>query len=1200
MKGGNGNDTLVGGKGNDTLDGGYDDDTYIWNWGDGFDTISDYQKSSTASRNDKIKLGEGISFDDLSFERSDNDLYVYIKNDKAQGFKLNNQFSNADYGIEYIEFADGSTCNLKQMGFTFNQTDKDDNMSATGYDDIIYGNGGEDTIDAGSGNDVIYGDAGQDRLLGNAGNDTYVWNYGDGIDTIFDTTGTDKIKFGAGIEQADLQFSKKGNNLNIMIKNNPNQGIIIENYFEKATYKIENIEFADGTVIALDSSLIINETADMTITGTSEDEEITGGNGNDMITTGDGYNDVAGNKGNDTITGGYENDTYYYNLHDGFDTITDPDGKDKIIFGEGISSDDIVLSRNENNLIIRFKNDDSCGIQINKFFENNNYKIEQLKFNDGTSLSLTKGLTLQGTNGNDTINGTSYDDTIIGSDGNDVISGGGGMDVISGGDGFDTIAGDDGADIIAGNAGNDIINGGAGADTFIWNLGDGVDTITADNTDALLFGSGITASDLSFRCEGENLHIIVNQDASQGIILTKYFNGNALGSIKFADGSCILLNQTGLTLNQDSYYNGTITGTPYDDVINAQIPDSVTINGGNGNNVITAGNGINTINTGQGDDRITAGNGGNTVNSDAGDDIIVTGAGCDTITSGIGNDTITAGKGNDIINGGDGNDVYYYNSGDGYDTITDSSGYDKIIFGSGIVPNNFSYKQENNDLIIYVNAEKTQGIRISGYYSGKQIEELCFANGTIINLPLQNLTLEQTAENETINGNATDEVIYGQGGNDTINAGSGNDTLIGGKGNDYLNGGTDNDTYIYHPGDGLDTITDNAGENKIIFGEGIDLHDLKFTQINNNLLIYLNNDKSQGIIINNFFVNNGSRINEIHFADNSVFYLSETGLTLDQTERTDNMTLSGTDYDDTLIGGAGNDTINAKDDDDILIGNKGSDTLNGGQGRDTYIYNLGDGADIINEYKGKDKIVFGTGISYDNLTFTRDGNNLVIKINNDIYQSITINKFYENVDYQVESLEFSDGSSLNISTLGLTLQQTEANDSVYGTSYNDVIYGNGGHDTINAGAGDDILIGGAGNDTLNGGTGDDTYTYNLGDGYDVINETGGQDKIVFGHGIAEENLFFEQSGNNLRIFINNIEGNGIQINNQFSEPNAQVETIEFADGSTLDISSASQLIQAMNTFGISNSATTDLLSDATENVSNMCSLAVNELNRNVA
>lgn len=83
--------------------------------------------------------------------------------------------------------------------------------------------------------------------------------------------------------------------------------------------------------------------------------------------------------------------------------------------------------------------------------------------------------------------------------------------------------------------------------------------------------------------------------------------------------------------------------------------------------------------------------------------------------------------------------------------------------------------------------------------------------------------------------------------------------------------------------------------------------------------------------------------------------MSETGLTLDQTERTDNMTLSGTDYDDTLIGGAGNDTINAKDDDDILIGNKGSDTLNGGQGRDTYIYNLGDGADIINEYKGKDK-----------------------------------------------------------------------------------------------------------------------------------------------------------------------------------------------------------------------------------------------------
>ena len=1046
---------------------------------------------------------------------------------------------------------------------------------------------------AGNGNDILIGNAGQDRLQGGAGNDTYIWNIGDGIDTISDTSGTDKIKFGENILQTDLQFQQKENNLKIIIQNNPNQGIIIENYFSEPSKRIEHIEFADGTNITIDTdSLVINDAPDKTINGTAEDEELIGGEGNDIIITGDGYNDITGNKGNDTITGGFENDAYYYNKHDGYDTITDPDGKDKIIFGEGISKEDILLRRNENDLLVTFKNDNNCGIRIKKFFENNNYKIEQLQFSSGVSLSLTRGLSLQGTDGNDNISGTAYDDTITGDNGNDIISGGAGIDIINGGKGFDAINGDDGADIITGGTGNDILNGGAGADTYIWNLGDDLDVITADNSDILTFGSGITSSDLTYRCEGNNLRIIVKNDENQGIILSGFFNGNTLGTIRFADGSNLLLNQTGLTLQQDSYYGDTITGTIYDDKITATVPYSVKINGGNGDNIIIAGDGMNTINTESGNDTITAGKGGNTINSGAGDDIIITGSGTDTISAGAGKDEITAGQGDDYIDGGEGDDIYYYDQSDGFDTIIDSAGYDKVVFGEGITSDSFTYKQENNDLIIYLNDEKTQGIKIKDYYKGKQIEELIFADNTSINLPLLNLTLKQSNEHETVNGNMTSETIYGYGGNDTMNGNNGNDVLVGGTGNDTLNGGGDNDTYVYNLGDGLDTITDNAGSNKIIFGEDIAQSNLSFTQMGNNLLIYLNGDKNQGIVINSFFSNDSYKIRELHFSDNSVFYLSESGLTLDQSDRTDNMTIKGTDYSDTLLGGIGHDTINANDDDDILIGNKGNDTLNGGQGRDTYIYNLGDGADTINEYKGKDKIKFGQGITSDNLTFTRDGNNLVIKVNNDINQSITINKFYENTDYQIETLQFADGKTQNISTTGLVLQQTDANDSVGGTKYNDTIYGNGGHDTINTGDGNDVLIGGTGNDTLKGGSGDDTYTYNLGDGYDIINDTSGQDKILFEEGITAENLFFEQVGNNLRIFINNKEGEGIQINNQLNEDStAKIETIEFYNGSTLDITNADQLIQAMNSFGISTSSTMDALSNPTENVSDMYNLA---------
>ena len=217
-----------------------------------------------------------------------------------------------------------------------------------------------------------------------------------------------------------------------------------------------------------------------------------------------------------------------------------------------------------------------------------------------------------------------------------------------------------------------------------------------------------------------------------------------------------------------------------------------------------------------------------------------------------------------------------------------------------------------------------------------------------------------------------------------------------------------------------------------------------------------------------------------------------------------------------------------------------------------------------------------------------------IWIGNDPYQSILINNFYSNVNNQVEKLQFFDGSTFNLSTQGITLQQTNADDTVNGTSYNDVIYGNGGHDTINAGEGNDTIVGGIGNDILNGGNGDDAYVYNLGDGFDTISESGGDDKIVFGEGINQSDLSFEKIGNNLKISINGDEIKGIQINDQFGSSSNKVETIEFHDGSTLDISNADQLIQAMNSFSVSNSASTDTLSNPTEDVSDMYSLAASQ------
>ena len=60
----------------------------------------------------------------------------------------------------------------------------------------------------------------------------------------------------------------------------------------------------------------------------------------------------------------------------------------------------------------------------------------------------------------------------------------------------------------------------------------------------------------------------------------------------------------------------------------------------------------------------------------------------------------------------------------------------------------------------------------------------------------------------TLTGGANSDVLYGFDGNDTLDGKGGNDLIVGGKGDDTLTGGAGADTFVFHNGDGLDTITD--------------------------------------------------------------------------------------------------------------------------------------------------------------------------------------------------------------------------------------------------------------------------------------------------------------------------------------------------------------------------------------------------------
>src|SRR6476620_3762808 len=81
----------------------------------------------------------------------------------------------------------------------------------------------------------------------------------------------------------------------------------------------------------------------------------------------------------------------------------------------------------------------------------------------------------------------------------------------------------------------------------------------------------------------------------------------------------------------------------------------------------------------------------------------------------------------------------------------------------------------------------------------------------------------------------------------------------------------------------------------------------------------------------------------------------------------------GSDANDTLIGGDGNDILNSGDGNDTVVGGKGADTAHLGDGNDKFVWNPGDGNDKVNGGSGFDTLDF-VGKSTGGETFSIDAN----------------------------------------------------------------------------------------------------------------------------------------------------------------------------------------------------------------------------------
>jgi len=90
---------------------------------------------------------------------------------------------------------------------------------------------------------------------------------------------------------------------------------------------------------------------------------------------------------------------------------------------------------------------------------------------------------IYGDSGNDALAGLGGNDSLVGGAGNDSLQGGTGDDTLIGGDGADSLEGGDGNDRIRAGAGNDTLRGGSGVDSYYGGAGDDLIDASIANPD---------------------------------------------------------------------------------------------------------------------------------------------------------------------------------------------------------------------------------------------------------------------------------------------------------------------------------------------------------------------------------------------------------------------------------------------------------------------------------------------------------------------------------------------------------------------------------------------------------------------------------------------------------------------------------------------------------------------------------------------
>ncbi|WP_445632478.1 Calcium-binding protein [Nostoc sp. DSM 114161] len=731
-----------------------------------------------------------------------------------------------------------------------------------------------------------------------------------------------------------------------------------------------------------------------------------------------------------------------------------------------------------------------------------------------------------GTNGNDTLLGTTSADTINGKLGNDIITG---------------------------NQGNNTLTGGGGKDRFVYNVSDGIDTITdfggvgkgtnptagvIAEVDTIKFnGYGLTARYLLLTQNGTDLEITFAGDTSPKVIL-KNFKLEDLDNLKAtptrpAIGNILFDGETSIV---DSF--NVLDANSTETTIG--IANTVTFLNDLANNITGLDNSNDTINGQGGNDKIYGLDGNDLLRGGAGNDTLIGGARNDTLVGDAGNDSLVGGTGNDSLIGGIGNDLLQGNAGN--DTLSDSVGNNTLEGGA------------NDDYLDVYSVYGSEGYNL-----------LCGGNGSDF------LSAFRSSGNNTLNGGAGDDtlnadlstgnnLLSGGDGNDSIsiadNQGSffttGNNTLNGGAGDDIFDAFTSTGDNILNGGDGDDMmfVSGYSDENNgtSLFGNNI------FNGGNGNDSFYIvlfpspsdiatqtvdggTGNDSLGLT---FIQPPGAITTSFNAATNTGSIAGDKNLI--NYKNIESLVITvGSDlakYNDLIVGSNGNDTLS--------IDTSGNDTIDGGAGNDLLIvktlgsyYNTQGITSTFNGTTNTSSITLGTNrISYKNIErldiSTTDGNDLIVGSNgNDTirgaaYRSLNGNDTIDGGvgdDLLFADYSYSSGNTPITSTFNAT---TNTGSITLGTSK--AIYKNIERLEISGTLNDDLIVGSNGNDTLDGGSnGNDTLDGGVGNDYldalsgnNLLDGGNGNDTLRGGKG---NDSFYGGSGTDTFVFNSLNQGN---------------------------------------------------------------------------